>query len=534
MTGSGDNTPARLLPFNLFLGKGIFLENWLPFLPKDPYYLQKFADHYISAYPLLPGVLAVPFYLPFHLVLQAVNVAGIENYYWISFVAEKLSASIFASLSVVAFFFLFNTIYRSRKRSLIFALIFAFATQTFSISSQHLWQHTVANLSLILSLYFLIGRQFIYSLLFAVLCLFARNIYIFYIPLLITLIGLMERKYFKPYILIALSGILIFISLNYYLYGLLIGSQAVSAANFNTGKILSNLAVLIASPARGLIFYTPFFIFAFASVFLLKKILQEKEDKKFLLLLNLIFLFVVLSIYSIYGLVDDGWVWGDRYLTDAAVPAVILSYYFTSKYKSKLLWLMFAMAVLYSVFTQIVGTFYYPKGRWDNYPTNISYSQERLWDFRDNPLSRNLALGPKLDGFYMLYYALAAIKPSGFSKECLLENLETGDYLGYKMIWVKFTNLSDAPWPTAGTNSVQIRQIFSKAGNIIAKSPISQVFLPPVVSAHSSVVVKVVVVPPKESYDDLIIIPAQISLGLLPYKETISFWDGCQIKFRRV
>ncbi|MDP3973332.1 MAG: hypothetical protein Q8P92_00710 [Candidatus Daviesbacteria bacterium] len=423
ITGSGDNTPARLLPFNILSGKGIFLDDYLPFLPENPPYLQEFNNHLISAYPLLPGVLATPFYLPFYLIMQWLNLAGLENYYWISYVAEKLTASLLSSLSIVAFFFLFNAIYSNKKISFIFTLIFAFATQTFSISSQHLWQHTFSNLFLILSLYLFVRKKFTLSLLVAILCLFSRNIFIIYLPILLTMIILADQKYWRRYSIITLGGIIIFGTLNYYLYGMPIGTEAVSWKYFDPSRFLSNLAVLFFSPARGLLFYTPFFFFGFAAILLWPSLTWLWKKMSKVLFLNLIFLYAILFVYSVYALVDDGWVWGDRYLTDGAVPAVILSYYLISHLKNRLLTILFIITIIYSVFTQVIGTFYYPKGRWDSHPVNITYAPERLWDFYDNPLIRNLTAGPNLRGYYLIYNSLIPSQDGDQYQPCSPEEL---------------------------------------------------------------------------------------------------------------
>lgn len=518
ITGSGDNTPARLLPFNLFSGKGFFLDDYLPFLPKDPSFLQKFHDHYISSYPILPGILATPFYLPFYLILQINHLSSLNDYYLISLIAEKLTASIYASLSVVTFFFLFNAIFKDKKISFIFSLIFALASQTFSISSQHLWQHTMANLFLILSFYFFSIKKYFFSILLSILCLFSRNIYLLYIPLLLTMVILEDKRRWKIYIMTALAGVIAFAAINFYLYGLLIGTEAVSAKYFDPSRFLSNLAILLFSPARGIIFYTPFFIFGFASIFIKKKIL----------ILNLLWLYAVLFIYAFYQLVDDGWVWGDRYLTDGAVPAVILSYYFLSHYKSKLLTALFVITIIYSVFTQIIGTFFYTKARWDGYPERIQISLQRLWDFQDNPISRNLATGVKLDGYYILYYTLADIESKAYAdpdKACQIESLNEDYYLGYKRISIRITNNSVTDWLTSGNEAVQIRQFFTRNGQMVAKSPIPPTFLPPVIKAHSNVNTQLIIVPPKVDFDSIVIAPAQVSLIITPYQEKVSLWD---------
>ncbi|HSW50714.1 MAG TPA: hypothetical protein VLH09_11095 [Bryobacteraceae bacterium] len=56
----------------------------------------------------------------------------------------------------------------------------------------------------------------------------------------------------------------------------------------------------------------------------------------------------------------------------------------------------FVLLVTWSTFTQAVGAFCYPNSRWDETPVAVGSRPSRLWDWRDNPIARSLAAGPRL------------------------------------------------------------------------------------------------------------------------------------------
>jgi hypothetical protein len=57
---------------------------------------------------------------------------------------------------------------------------------------------------------------------------------------------------------------------------------------------------------------------------------------------------------------------------------------------------LFGMALAWSVFVQTVGAFCYPGSRWDETPVAVGERPARLWDWKDNPIVRSLAAGPRL------------------------------------------------------------------------------------------------------------------------------------------
>src|SRR5260221_5803271 len=139
--GQTDTVPAAILPFNIFSGHGVYFDDYYDLFkavnPKMDF-MEKFNGHAISSFPLLSGFLAIPVYLPVYVFMKLNGTDSVGNFLNSAFILEKLSASIIAAFSVCLFYFLMFYISKSRKASLVFAFIFAFGTQTCSVSSQGL------------------------------------------------------------------------------------------------------------------------------------------------------------------------------------------------------------------------------------------------------------------------------------------------------------------------------------------------------------------------------------------------------------
>ena len=73
-------------------------------------------------------------------------------------VMQKLSASLIASISVL-FVYLSLKELINRRTAILVALIYAFATNTWTISSQALWQHGLVELFLAMSIYLVLRNE---------------------------------------------------------------------------------------------------------------------------------------------------------------------------------------------------------------------------------------------------------------------------------------------------------------------------------------------------------------------------------------
>jgi len=339
--GSGDTIPARLLPLNVLSGQGLYFDNFVELLQKrfgTLYYFQQFDTHYISFFPILTGLLVLPFYLPFYIYLKLNNINDINHLYTFSLGLQKLSASFLASISVVLFYLLIKKISSNNKISLVFALIFAFACQTFSVSSQALWQHGTANLFMIISLIFLLKAlemnnfkkkvYYLLSITFTLFSFWSRPNFFLWWTVIFFFIYRKEKSGKKLYVLFSLLGVTVLASYNFYFFHSIFGGYVSQLSTFSLTSLISNLSGLLFSPARGIIFYTPLFIFSFLSIVFLRQINRLPVKIKIIFYINYIYFILGLILNSFWGVWWGGHSWGNRLLTDIAVSAIILCYFF--------------------------------------------------------------------------------------------------------------------------------------------------------------------------------------------------------------
>lgn len=403
--GSGDTIPARLLPLNILSGDGLYFDKYTDYLQNryhTIYYFTQFNGHYISSYPILTGLIAVPLYLPFYIYFNLIGVVDVNSLYNISTALQKICASLLAGLSVGLFFILINKISNNIKTGIIFSLIFAFCTQTFSVSSQALWQHGTANLFMIISQIFLIRKFYLWSLVFAVFSFWSRPNFFLYLIIIYFFIVIRNKSGRIIYSIFFLLGTIILVGYNLYFFNSLFGGYSNQTGTFSLNNPISNIFGLLFSPTRGVIFYTPLFIFSLLSILFWREINKTHENLKIIFVLNYIYFISGLILNSFWGCWWGGHSWGDRLLTDIAVSAIILCYYFYINIRSRLLKLILYLFVIYSVFIQSVGVCCYSNSKWDSIPNNVDLNIGRLWDFTDNPILRSIKAGPDLRGLNII------------------------------------------------------------------------------------------------------------------------------------
>lgn len=168
---SEDTIPAIILPVTIIKEHTFYADTYYKAIiekyphPDDkkylkdlvPFYFRKISDpithanHYISAFPVMAGLLSVPVYLIpllLHLDITWDNLI----------ILSHASASLILALSGGFFYLLLKRLIEDKKAVLLTA-IYLFATVNFAMVSQSLWQHGAVQLFIILSLLFVIGRD---------------------------------------------------------------------------------------------------------------------------------------------------------------------------------------------------------------------------------------------------------------------------------------------------------------------------------------------------------------------------------------
>jgi len=416
--GAGDTIPASLLPFSILENHNLYLDQFYNYFESNsllPFFAKEIDGHLLSVYPIVTPILITPLYvLPFlflksaHIPIDMLN----PGFVLIVSIMEKLAVSLIASLSVI-FVFLSVKELINKRTAIIVALIFAFATNTWTISSQALWQHGLVELFLAMSIYLVLinekraSNKIIVSLgVISGLFVFNRLVdSILLIPIIYYIFGLRDRRiaYYLCAMFISGGPFLLY---NLHYFGNLFGGMnyVLGLLGGRSGLIMPFMALLI-SPNRGLFVYTPIMLFSVLGYFRILQMTNSKI-KNFLFIMGVSIL-ALTAVYASFGIWWAGWSYGPRYLT-GMLPAlaIFLGLYIKDinfdikNGKNLAVICIFSILLIWSVFAQIVGAFYYPNGNWDGTPS-VDHHPERCWYWNDTQIMRSFNAGIIPPGDYI-------------------------------------------------------------------------------------------------------------------------------------
>ena len=358
LIGAGDSRSARLLPFAILTRGTVVFDSYGP-PPPDAHWFTWGRGHLVSFYPIVLPVLATPLFVP-----AVVYVATAKPDAWrfetVVELMEKGVASLIAALSVVVVWLTLRRL-TNEKNSLLLSAAYAFGTQTWSTSSQAMWQHGLGQLLLASILYLLVryGPAPRAALAIGALCgltifnrpanaVFAAAIALFYL--------LRARNAFARFAYGAVAASVPFLAYNVYFLGRPLGGyQSLVGTSVFEHSIPDGVAALLVSPGKGLLVFAPFFLFLAAG----RRLELGAAGRLPIVLLWL----ACLGQLVLHGTMDwrGGWAYGPRFLTDmlpfltlALVPAV-------ARLRPAGL-TAFLACVAFAIFVQAVGAFCFPKG----------------------------------------------------------------------------------------------------------------------------------------------------------------------------
>jgi hypothetical protein len=416
----GDTAPARVLPFSLLLDHTLYLDRWIqPIIASSSkmngtYYLHKSHGHWVSAYPIIMPLTITPLYaVPAWLVARQNPplLPGDIVATTLLDVMEKLSASLIAALSgLVLYLALRKT--APASLSLLITLVYGLAGSTWSISSQGLWRHGFTQLCFAGLLWGLFrkepsgGRAFWAGLALAAAAANNSSDVVVVLPFLIYFARQGRREFLRFFAPLAVLGSLV-LAYNFYFFGRLLGGYPSVVMQtpqgvrlLRTSPVWEAAAGLLVSPSRGLLIYLPWTVFALWGMARAWK--QNALPWARYLIVGMAGVFVE---HATLGTWWGGWCFGPRYLGDL-LPflALFLVLVWPQIRSRRMLQAAAVGAIAVSVWIQIIGAFYYPRGNWDALPAIVDQNPQRLWDWRDNQIRRAWNAGaarPEL--FYGLF-----------------------------------------------------------------------------------------------------------------------------------
>ncbi len=387
--GAGDSYPARFLPFALWNHGTLYLDPIREVTAQrhpTPYWIRPTPDgRSASLYPVVTPLLAAPLYLPPALWLRWTG-ETYERMSWLGEILEKLAASAIAAAAVGWMFLLLRRRLEPRDAVLL-TLAFALGTNTWATSSQALWQHGPAELLAVGALWFLTGELTAGNLLAAgaLAGLMAANrppdlLFTAAFGLYVLLQTRWRAVWFAaaaavPGLLAAAYNLVMFHQLSGGY-----GSIGLTGGDFFAHPVGRGLAGLLASPGRGLFFYSPFLLFL---PLLFHRALADRSARALTLCLTG---GVVLQLF-LYAHTDwrGGSSYGYRFLTDM-VPILIWMLAPVLASLGRPARAAFLACCLLAVGAQVIGTFKYV-GLSDiaiNDPSDIGMSN--VWKVANAPI----------------------------------------------------------------------------------------------------------------------------------------------------
>ncbi len=309
--------------------------------------------------------------------------------------------SIFALLNAILIYAIARRTEVGKAAASIAAAVFLFATPAFSYAGT-LYQHHITVFLILLSIYLLLRSKSIWVL-FDIALLYAFAVTVDYpnlflmAPIAIYAIGRMfytsSKKesiqlHFDTRGIITVVGailpILFFAWFNYQSYGSptqLSGTiEAVKTIDlngkpifsndlegkvtidpnadpnnralhfFNSRNLLNGFYILLLSPDRGILFFTPVILFAIYGAFFLYK----KNPKLTSLFVGIALIDIVL--YGMWGDPWGGWAFGSRYLIPSyAICALLIAQFLESQKKNALILIFFYFVFVYSIGVNTLG-----------------------------------------------------------------------------------------------------------------------------------------------------------------------------------
>ncbi|MBV6623523.1 MAG: hypothetical protein KI793_11400 [Rivularia sp. (in: Bacteria)] len=420
--GSGDTVPNSLLAFNFLENHTFHLDIFRDsYLCKENYgncyfFAEGINGHLSSTYPIGAAIITFPLYLIFYayLKLQDIFYSTSIDLTSVTFEVqrlfyEKLAATISTSFTV-AIFYLSARLKFNRFISLVSTFVFAFATNTWTTASQGLWQHGIANLTLISTIFYLLKAnraskksQYIWLLFAGIACGLLPGIrptsLLYVIAVIIYSVFTYKSK--SIFLLTGLISALPSIVWNLYYFGNLRGGYSQmfpeSPYLFTINHFLVAFSGTLFSPSRGLIIFSPIILLSLPGAYLLLKFRYRKDEN--LIGCLTIAATILVSSYFFYKVWWAGHSYGPRFMTDIMPVYCYLINYFLAVNIDKLIELkkilsikliILTSLIVFSTFNQFVGAFGAKPGYlWNGIPMNVDFNNYRLWSFRDNQIERN-------------------------------------------------------------------------------------------------------------------------------------------------
>lgn len=393
---SEDTLPAIYLPSSIVLERDFDLNEYADLLisryPNQddksalPFYLRLINGRYVSGFPVIGTLLAVPVYLIPVLLLRP------EAGSFLLPILAKLAAAAIVALSV-AFVYLAAMRFLDQRRATFLALIYAFGTSSFALSSQGMWQHGPVALFFSLAIYCLVKgvtfeKYVPWAGLFLSLATLTRPPVFVPVALLAFYVWWLHRRQFLLFVFLALLPLIPWFWYNHIYFGSFLQhayTTGVGTEGLWTGKFPEGFLGLWFSPSKGLLVYSPILLLGVIGG------IRVIRNRKVMGEWNLLFRYCALIVVS-YSLLMGrwyhwfgGWAFSYRMMVDVLPFLVLLLVPILAKEVSKRGSRIIGVLFVLSVLIQLTGIVFYDgewHARYDKGPNDTRW----LWSVRGSEL----------------------------------------------------------------------------------------------------------------------------------------------------
>lgn len=412
--GAGDVVPAMFQAVALVRGDGLVIDRFAPVLRTPdgrlPGYAADERGHAVSRYPVGPAIVAVPFLAPQVWWLDRQRPGWEQDRAAARGHVTRMGKQAAALITALATWLLVSLLRDLGLGRLAWptALIAALGSGYWPTASQALWQHGPAVLGLTAAWRLLRepnpgpGTLASAGALTALLVACRPIDAVFAAAIGLWVVLHHARPERLAFTLPALAGGSALAAYNVWFFGHLSGGYvdiermhpwAHGTRGTFTGSLLGGGLGTLCSPSHGLFVYWPWVAVALLGLAARPVRRRLRSDSLGLwLTIALIPNFVLLACYSCWW---GGHCYGPRFWIDAVpIFAVLLGYTlewaWTERRRGVLL--VLALAAAWAVALSAVGFLCYPSS-WHRSPTNADRDHARLWDWRDNEVTRGLREG---------------------------------------------------------------------------------------------------------------------------------------------
>jgi hypothetical protein len=421
--GAWDSIPARLLPFSILRQGNLDLDEftWLRRLDPAPYFLYRSpSGHWLSRYPVATPIFVTPLYVPIVWWLQYHQVDDDDvRFRLASVVMERVAAATIAAASV-AFVFVAAATMSSTGVATGVALAYGLASGTWTVSSQALWQHGLAELGLAGLSFFLMvperRRTAVAAGGFAALEVLARPTMLVFAFVALVFMRRERRAPLVPFLILPVLGAGLLLAYNIHVVNIATGAP--QYGGFAWPRWVSFFGLLV-SPNRGLFVYTP------AVALAIPTLCRPGRAVARWLAYAPFGIAAYLLLYSGWSGWWGGHCYGPRYLTDV-LPVIALCAVPTVErlWQSAPGRLLVLALALWGLIVQAVGT-YCDDNSWNALPVSVDQASWRVWDWGDPQILRAARAGwHAFDLAPLLWQTLVHPEPA------LLRPLGPGDLKG--------------------------------------------------------------------------------------------------------